>query len=391
MACLHVATMVVYWATACTTSAVGGAGNILLRRGSGSGESHKIDADADKWAWGRGASDDHLEHTAMLDAYSVGKTHEKKVKSQNGEDGILQRICDLVGCSLKTYVEFGANDAECSECNTRHLRNLGWKGLMMGHAENLDINLRKEEVLVDNVVELFQKYGVPKDFDVLSVDVDGIDFYVLRSVLCSYQFNPKIIAVEYNAHIPATRGAFVTPLTDPPSVCTGYCNGMSLGALKALASKFDYELIYTMSCGVNAFLVRRDVLPSNFRVPELSALDRPETYMELGADAWQKAQPRWDDLPETMLLKECEAPEVASAKTESETGQSETASRVTSVYTDGKHEQIETVPAEVILAHQSNLQEEGDGLKQVGESNQHHEMLEQGLHKLAELAAGQRG
>merc|ERR1719272_1798208 len=183
---------------------------------------------------------------------------EEKVYSQNGEDGIIDSICGIVGCHLKNYVEFGAED--CTECNSRHLREKGWKGLVMdGSHENKAINLQKE-------------------LDFLSVDVDGMDFYVLRHILCSGQFKPKIIAVEYNSHIPHNAGAVITPLTSPPSRCIGYCNGMSLAAVKALGAKFGYKLVYAMSVGVNAFLVREDALPADFPVPELAQLDRPSTY-----------------------------------------------------------------------------------------------------------------
>jgi len=234
---------------------------------------------------------------------------EKKVYSQNGEDGIIQSICDIVGCNLKNYVEFGAED--CTECNSRQLREKGWKGLVMdGSHENLSINLRTEMITVENIVDLFQKYDVQKELDVLSVDVDGMDFYVLRHIMCSGAYNPKIIVVEYNSHIPTTAGALITPLTKPPSRCIGYCNGMSLGAVKALGSKFGYKLIHSMSVGVNAFLVREDALPKDFVVPELAQLDRPSTYSAKGPDAWRKAQPHWDDIEKdkTYLLSTCDDP-----------------------------------------------------------------------------------
>lgn len=229
--------------------------------------------------------------------------------SQNGEDGIIASICGIVGCHLKNYVEFAAED--CTECNSRHLREKGWKGLVMdGSHENKAINLRREMITVENIVDLFHKYNVQKNLDFLSVDVDGMDFYVLRHILCSGQFKPKIIAVEYNSHIPHDAGAVITPLTSPPSRCIGYCNGMSLAAVKALGAKFGYKLVYAMSVGVNAFLVREDALPADFPVPDLSHLDRPATYRSEGRNAWRKAQPHWDDVEKdkTYLLSTCEAP-----------------------------------------------------------------------------------
>merc|ERR1719272_1527999 len=264
---------------------------------------------------------------------------EEKVYSQNGEDGIIDFICGIVGCHLKNYVEFGAQD--CTECNSRRLREKDWHGLVMdGSHENIAINLRKEMITVENIVDLFHKYDVPKDLDLLSVDVDVMDFYVLRRILCSGQFNPKIIVVEYNSHIPYNAGAVVTPLTNPPSRCIGYCNGMSLAAVKALGAKFGYKLVYAMSVGVNAFLVQEGALPAEFPVPELAQLDRASTYSSKGLDAWRGAQPHWDDVEKdkTYLLSTCEDPHYAdqerhdSAKAEKEAAAAKASKKLTASF-----------------------------------------------------------
>lgn len=217
--------------------------------------------------------------------------HEMRQFSQNGEDGVLNYTCTLVQCDQKTYVEFGAQD--CTECNSRYLRANGWTGLVMdGGHENPDINLRKEYITPDNIVELLKKYSIKSDLDILSVDIDGIDFYVLREILCSGEFSPKIVMVEYNSHIPATAGAFVVPLKEPPiRFHEVYGNGMSVGAVQGLARKFGYELVYTMKVGVNAVLIRRDALPEGYVVPELALLDRPATYVGKGRDFWNGTNP----------------------------------------------------------------------------------------------------
>ena len=105
---------------------------------------------------------------------------EKKIFSQNGEDGITMKLVELIyngNNDNKFYVEFGVENG--MECNTRILREYyNWKGLQMdGSNENDKFNLRKEFITKENVVELFKKYNVPQNINILSVDIDFNDHF----------------------------------------------------------------------------------------------------------------------------------------------------------------------------------------------------------------------
>src|SRR5258705_13450718 len=104
---------------------------------------------------------------------------ENTIYSQNGEDGIISAIMNLIGTSSEYYVEFGAMDGH-KLSNTKNLRdNLGWKGLLLdGGYEDPSINLHKEFITAENINEIFEKYDVPYDLDLLSIDIDYNDFYV---------------------------------------------------------------------------------------------------------------------------------------------------------------------------------------------------------------------
>jgi len=105
---------------------------------------------------------------------------EKKVFSQNGEDGVLEDIFSVVGTRDKFYVEFGVQDG--TECNTRNLfKNYGWNGVLMdgdGLPTHDSRVIFKEYITTEGIVGLFQKYNVPKTFDLLSVDIDSYDYWV---------------------------------------------------------------------------------------------------------------------------------------------------------------------------------------------------------------------
>lgn len=181
--------------------------------------------------------------------------YEKKVFSQNGEDGITLEIINRLNIKNGFYVEFGTQDA--SECNTRILREtLGWNGLLMdGFYENTNINLRKEFITRENIINLFIKYKVPQKFDLLSIDLDLNDFYVLYEILQKYEMD--IIILEYNSYFRPHEDAIVK--YDPKSTWD-YTNyfGASLLSYTKLLNKFGYTLVYTETKGVNAFFVKNE-------------------------------------------------------------------------------------------------------------------------------------
>lgn len=176
--------------------------------------------------------------------------YEKKISSQNGEDGVLQKIFNLIGATSKYYVEFGVENG--SECNTRFLRQCGWHGLMMDRDhEKKAINLRKECVTPENICELLEKYAVPNKFDLLSVDIDFNDFYVLHRLLKKY--HPRVIVVEYNAtHLPNEDKVVIYNAQGWDG--TNYF-GASIRAFHNLGVKYGYTLVYAEKMGVNLFFV----------------------------------------------------------------------------------------------------------------------------------------
>lgn len=179
---------------------------------------------------------------------------EKRVFSQNGEDGVIEKIFELIGTTNKFYVEFGVESGE--ECNTRALRELhGFNGLLMdGNNQNGLINLHKHFITTDNIVALFKQYRVPLAFDLLSVDVDGNDVYICDVVL-KHGFRPRVIVIEFNSMIPPTPNAAIS--YDPAFIWNGTDYfGASLEAIRILGAAYGYSLIYVEDRGVNAFLIQ---------------------------------------------------------------------------------------------------------------------------------------
>jgi hypothetical protein len=182
---------------------------------------------------------------------------EARIHSQNGEDGVLLKIFDVLGIKKGYFVEFGVEDGK--ECNTRFLREAcGWSGLMMDAGHYIpEINLQQEFIRADNINALFAKYGVPSEFDLLSIDIDYNDFYVWLAI--SSYYRPKVVVIEYNGtHLPHEDKVIVH---DPNGMWdkTNYC-GASILSLYKLGQIKGYSLVYAESRGVNLFFIRNDIL-----------------------------------------------------------------------------------------------------------------------------------
>jgi len=206
------------------------------------------------------------------------------VYSQGGEDGVLLRIFETIGVRHRFFVEFGAWDG-LHLSNTANLRlSHGWSGLLMEGSDRADGALvRRERVDPENVERLFESHGVPADFDLLSIDIDGNDYWVWRAI---ERFVPRVVVIEYNVFF--RRGMARTIAYDAlhewDKTHFGSYHGASLTALEKLGRSKGYALVYTEPEGANAIFVQRSLLPAGIRLPTLAELTRwdwpAEGYVE---------------------------------------------------------------------------------------------------------------
>jgi hypothetical protein len=211
-----------------------------------------------------------LEDLAFRDA-------EFRIFSQWGEDGIIQYLVARTTPGPSTFVEFGVGDY--TESNTRFLLlKDNWRGLIIDGATDLISFLRRSGtmwrhyidpvvafVTVENINSILSEHDMVGDIGILSVDIDGNDYWVLDAITI---IQPRIIICEYNSVFGSQRA--VTIPYDPDFVAGSahYSHlyfGASLAALDHLLSDRGYILVGCESHGANAFFVRSDValaLPS---------------------------------------------------------------------------------------------------------------------------------
>ncbi|KAJ3417253.1 hypothetical protein HDV05_005709 [Chytridiales sp. JEL 0842] len=187
-------------------------------------------------------------------------TRERQIYSQNGEDGILEYIFDNLGPTNKFYVEFGTENA--TECNTRYLHtHHGWDGLLLdGKGQTNDSRIiRNHFITAENILELFGRYDVPKGLDLLSVDVDGNDFWIAKKILEEGGFEPRVVVCEYNRNWRMeesfTLGYNATRMWDGHP----FFGVSALGWTRGMDA-WGYHPVYIDKKGINMFFVRRSVV-----------------------------------------------------------------------------------------------------------------------------------
>ena len=201
---------------------------------------------------------------------------ERSVFSQFGEDGVIAELVRRVGAPSRYFVEFGAESG--LEGNCPLLASEGWSGLFMeaDAEQGRSLQWRYQSapmiltkvttVTTDNVETLFRKHGVPAEPDLLSIDVDGIDWWVWRAIT---SFRPRIVVIEYNGHLTPDRALTIPAEHREPWDGTSYY-GASLTACERLARAKGYHLAHTELNGNNAFFVRDDLcdaIPDDDVVP----------------------------------------------------------------------------------------------------------------------------
>jgi hypothetical protein len=204
-------------------------------------------------------------------------SYEFKIFSQFGEDGIIQHLLRHVPIENKTFVEFGVEDY--TEANTRFLLvSGGWSGLIIdGNENNIDLiknsNLYwrhdlkavAEFVTKDNINQIFLKQGITGDIGLLSVDVDGNDYWIWKAINV---ISPVIVVVEYNHRFGSSEAVTIPYSADFVRTKAHHSKiyfGASLKALWLLAKEKGYVLVGCTSNGLNAFFVRQDKMPQSLR------------------------------------------------------------------------------------------------------------------------------
>lgn len=166
------------------------------------------------------------------------------IYSQHGEDGIIEKIFEIIGTTSRVSIEFGAWDG-FHLSNTANLWTKGWKGVLIegvtSRYEALKQNVKDYDCICVNAFvtpngknsldEIAARAGIGPDIDLLSIDIDGDDYYIFEGL---NRLHPRVVICEYNPTIPAEIDLLAEK---------GNYFGASVAAICRLAKSKGYALV----------------------------------------------------------------------------------------------------------------------------------------------------
>lgn len=188
----------------------------------------------------------------------------KRVFSQSDEDGLTMEIIKRLKINKGNFIELGVGNG--TENNTLVLLALGFRGAWIGGeslafqigVDNLRLNYQKEWITLENIQNLIENaiLFIDNDMpDVLSVDLDGNDYFFIEKIF-NLGVYPKLLICEIN-------GIFPPPIRFSVDYNPSHrwnrddYQGASLSKMNELLEKNGYKLIVcNAATGVNAFFVK---------------------------------------------------------------------------------------------------------------------------------------
>ena len=195
-------------------------------------------------------------------------SYEFSIFSQWGDDGIIDYLVNNLDINNKSFIEFGVQDY--TECNTKFLlMNKNWRGLIIDESANFikkiknsdiywryDLTAIKSFITKNNINNIFKENNFVGPIGLLSIDIDGNDYWIWDSINC---IDPEIVIIEYNSRLGLEKAITVPYREDFERKNAHYSNiyyGASLKALINLGKKKNYIFIGCNSAGNNAYFIK---------------------------------------------------------------------------------------------------------------------------------------
>ena len=219
------------------------------------------------------------------------RSHRVGVMSQNGEDGLLLELFRRIGVERRRFVEIGCG---VNGGNSGFLaQELGWSGLMVdgnpGAVSKVELKFASEDIKAEchlvspeTINEIIETAGLAGEIDLLSIDIDGNDFWVWDATTVT---NPRVVIIEYNYLLGRTAAVTIPykPEFRLKEAPTRAYRGASLEAMVRLGRRKGYRLV--SSERINAVFLRDDI---DSDLPTLETREAYQPPANRGREVYKK-------------------------------------------------------------------------------------------------------
>jgi hypothetical protein len=198
----------------------------------------------------------------------------------HGEDGIIYYLLNHLRPASHVFVDIGSGDCVKSNC-ANLATHLGWSGLFMDSdpgqlaigkifykqklREGVDIRIVQEEVEPGNVNEILRREGIAGEIGLLSIDIDGNDYWVWKAI---DSIQPAIVVIEAKIEF-GDRDLIVPYGKQNHHSADKMYNGASVEAFRKLGEKKGYKLVGANQFGYNLFFVKKETIVKEASVNEI--------------------------------------------------------------------------------------------------------------------------
>lgn len=194
----------------------------------------------------------------------ISKLHSLKTwqrYSQSGEESYIEHILANIKQINKHLVELGAWDGFYLS-NTRHFIELGYTANLIDGDNRGNKEVHQAIITKENVNEILASLNTPDSFDLLNIDLDGNDYYILDEILSKYR--PSLIVAEFNP-IFSPNQSFAIQYNPNHVWQNNDYYGFSFAAGVKLGSKHGYTCIF-QNANLNMYFVCNEVLSESLGV-----------------------------------------------------------------------------------------------------------------------------
>ena len=236
-----------------------------------------------------------------LDQYAIRPTPSKVIEAwdikgsdwtgpyyaDSGEDGIISYLFDWVNDVFKFAVDIGAAHGYGGS-NIRHIADrCEWKTTEFDGSNkwsNIHPRVKNLRITPKNICSELLKCETPYQIDLLSLDIDSMDWYVLKSFL-EGGFQPNVIILEYNPIFNFDDEIVRTySQSYNKDKTSGY--GASLRAFEKLLNKYNHSLVGNGTDIDNQMYSNNAIFLNNKFIREF---DKIQTIKELHPKTWKES------------------------------------------------------------------------------------------------------